>query len=185
MSAVNPSISDREYEALRRAQKAHEPSMEEILASIRSIIAEERGSAKPLEPKNPAGKATAAGSPQVVYSRPDTPPRAPAAPPHRAEPSPAAIPPTDVERQPEQEGTGSSDRREDARPLLSPETDRAVASAFDSLSANVAARSAELAERMVRETLRPMLKAWLDQNLPGIVERLVSAEIDRVVKGTR
>ena len=42
MSAVNSSLSDREHEALRRAQRAHEPSMEEILASIRTIIAEER-----------------------------------------------------------------------------------------------------------------------------------------------
>ena len=34
MSAVNSSSGDREVEALRRAQRAHEPSMEEILASI-------------------------------------------------------------------------------------------------------------------------------------------------------
>ena len=41
MNAPNPS-SDRDLEALRRAQRAHEPSMEEILASIRSIIADDR-----------------------------------------------------------------------------------------------------------------------------------------------
>ena len=180
MSAANPSISDREYEALRRAQKAHEPSMEEILASIRSIIAEERSPAKPFEPKNSA-KAAAPVSPQVVYSRPDAPLRAPVASPERAEPSPAANSPGDVERQPERALSGC----EESGPLLSAETDRAVASAFDSLSANVAARSADLAEQAAREMLRPMLKTWLDENLPGIVERLVSAEIERVVKGTR
>jgi uncharacterized protein len=35
-------------------------------------------------------------------------------------------------------------------------------------------------EGMVREMLRPMLAQWLDQNLPGMVERLVSAEIARI-----
>jgi cell pole-organizing protein PopZ len=35
----------------------------------------------------------------------------------------------------------------------------------------------------VREMLRPMLKGWLDDNLPGLVERLVRAEIERVSRG--
>ncbi len=69
--------------------------------------------------------------------------------------------------------------------MLSPETDTAVASAFDALSTNLAARSAELAEGLAREMLRPMLKTWLDENLPVIVERLVRAEIDRIVRGSR
>ncbi|WP_198375763.1 DUF2497 domain-containing protein [Neoroseomonas rubea] len=36
-------------------------------------------------------------------------------------------------------------------------------------------------EDVVREELRPLLKEWLDQHLPGIVDRLVRAEIERVV----
>ncbi len=36
-------------------------------------------------------------------------------------------------------------------------------------------------EGMVRELLRPALTEWLDANLPAIVERLVSAEIARIV----
>jgi hypothetical protein len=36
-------------------------------------------------------------------------------------------------------------------------------------------------EDVVREELRPLLKSWLDQHLPPIVERLVRAEIERVV----
>ena len=36
-------------------------------------------------------------------------------------------------------------------------------------------------EEMVREELRPVLKTWLDENLAPIVERLVRAEIERVV----
>ena len=35
-------------------------------------------------------------------------------------------------------------------------------------------------ESIVRELLRPLLKEWLDQNLPDIVERVVRKEIARV-----
>ena len=35
----------------------------------------------------------------------------------------------------------------------------------------------------VRKTLRPMLKSWLDENLPRVVERMVEAEIERVTRG--
>ena len=38
---------------------------------------------------------------------------------------------------------------------------------------------------MMREMLRPMLKSWLDDNLPSLVERLVRAEIQRVARGAR
>jgi uncharacterized protein len=60
-----------------------------------------------------------------------------------------------------------------------------VTSAFEALSAHLAARGAEIAQGMAREMLRPMLKGWLDENLPGIVERLVRAEIERVARGMR
>jgi cell pole-organizing protein PopZ len=37
-------------------------------------------------------------------------------------------------------------------------------------------------EDLVREELRPLLKAWLDTNLPALVERIVRAEIQRVIE---
>jgi cell pole-organizing protein PopZ len=37
-------------------------------------------------------------------------------------------------------------------------------------------------EDVVRETLRPMLKSWLDENLTRVVERMVQAEIERVTR---
>ena len=33
----------------------------------------------------------------------------------------------------------------------------------------------------MREEMRPLLKSWLDANLPPLVERLVRVEIERVV----
>ena len=38
-------------------------------------------------------------------------------------------------------------------------------------------------EDLVREELRPLLKAWLDQNLTPLVERLVKREIERIARG--
>jgi cell pole-organizing protein PopZ len=47
----------------------------------------------------------------------------------------------------------------------------------------VLVQNARTLEDLVREMLRPMLKSWLDDNLPGMVERLVRAEIERVSRG--
>jgi cell pole-organizing protein PopZ len=38
-------------------------------------------------------------------------------------------------------------------------------------------------EDVVRELLRPLLKQWLDDNLPGIVETAVQAEVERIARG--
>ena len=44
-------------------------------------------------------------------------------------------------------------------------------------------QNARTLEDLVREMLRPMLKSWLDDNLPSLVERIVKAEIERVSRG--
>jgi len=64
--------------------------------------------------------------------------------------------------------------------LLSPNASSAVDSAFNTLAQTVLVQNARTLEDLVREMLRPLLKGWLDDNLPGIVERLVRAEIERV-----
>ena len=70
MSAINSNSDDRDLEAIRRAQRAHEPSMEEILASIRNIIADEREPAQSAAPKPaPQRPAAPAAGPQIVYSK--------------------------------------------------------------------------------------------------------------------
>ena len=51
------------------------------------------------------------------------------------------------------------------------------------LAQTVLVQNARTLEDLVREMLRPMLKVWLDDNLPGLVERLVRAEIERVSRG--
>jgi cell pole-organizing protein PopZ len=69
------------------------------------------------------------------------------------------------------------------RMLVSASTSAAVDSAFNTLAHTVLVQNARTLEDLVREMLRPMLKTWLDDNLPGVVERLVRAEIERVSRG--
>ena len=186
MSAVNSNSGGRDLEAIERAQRAHEPSMEEILASIRSIIADDREPA----PKPPAKPAAAPAGPQIVYSKDAPTPRIAEAP-ARPEPIPAeAIGPKVVWSQPEAEPPIPEPELDLAppvqeEPLISAQTNQAVSTAFEALSASLALQGADLAENMTREILRPMLKSWLDEHLPSLVERLVRAEIQRVARGGR
>jgi cell pole-organizing protein PopZ len=187
MSVIDSNSDDRDHESLRRAQRAHEPSMEEILASIRNIIADDREPAKSAAQKAaPQRSAAATPGPQIVYSKDaPAPQRFAPEPPERTEAAQETNAPKVVWRQAEHANSESPGDlvRSEEEPLLSPETDKAVSLSFGALSANLAMRSAELAEGMVREMLRPMLKQWLDENLPSIVERLVRAEIERVARG--
>jgi uncharacterized protein len=88
----------------------------------------------------------------------------------------------------ESDGVPSDDeatahRRDERAQLLSNSTTAAVDSAFNTLAQTVLVKNARTLEDLVREMLRPMLKSWLDDNLPGVVERLVRNEIERVSRG--
>ena len=61
----------------------------------------------------------------------------------------------------------------------------AVESAFNTLAHTVLSNNARTLEDLVKEMLRPMLKSWLDDNLPSLVERMVREEIERVSRGRR
>jgi hypothetical protein len=67
--------------------------------------------------------------------------------------------------------------------LISNNTAAAVDSAFNTLAATVLGQNARTLEDLVKEMLRPLLKSWLDDNLPGLVERIVRTEIERVSRG--
>ena len=69
------------------------------------------------------------------------------------------------------------------RALISTSTVAAVDSAFNTLAHTVIGQNARTLEDLVKEMLRPLLKSWLDDNLPGVVDRIVRAEIERVSRG--
>jgi cell pole-organizing protein PopZ len=75
------------------------------------------------------------------------------------------------------------ERRADGRPLLSAQAGAAVAASFEDLARSVADLSPAEIRAMAQDALRPMLKGWLDDNLPSLVERLVRDEIERVSRG--
>jgi cell pole-organizing protein PopZ len=162
--------------------------MEEILASIRRIIADDDASNSP-----PGAESPMPSAPPVTLPRP-APSRPVAAPPPPVEPvqqensdadvldlteamageKPSPVPPM---------SNLQSEPVPGQRPLISSSTSAAVDSAFNTLAHTVLAQNARTLEDLVREMLRPLLKNWLDDNLPGMVERLVRAEIERVSRG--
>jgi cell pole-organizing protein PopZ len=196
MSAANP--------------KTQEPSMEEILASIRRIIADDQE----------GGKAAPSASLQqpARAASPAPPPPRPAAVEEEvldlaevATPVPPRGPSLDLD----QDDIGYRDATDmdfdalsvdeespqpaevaaspDLEPSLSPETprerliststDTTVTSSFNMLAHTVLTQNARTLEDLVKDMLKPMLKGWLDENLPTLVERLVRAEIERVTRG--
>ena len=199
---------------MNQPAKAQEPSMEEILASIRRIIADD--DTKPA-PK-PAPVAAVPRPAAMPPPKPVAPPPEPPAMPAQFEPPPepeedildlteqmaetAEEPPSfqtidgqsDVifaDPQPEPPPPRVEEPRRPAAPppqptaerLMSASTSAAVDSAFNTLAQTVLVQNARTLEDLVREMLRPMLKSWLDDNLPGMVERIVRAEIERVSRG--
>jgi cell pole-organizing protein PopZ len=212
--------------------KAQEPSMEEILASIRRIIAddESKPAAKPAPPPASAPRTADVSPPPAPLPRPAEAPAmnqrdvdamlaTPDASPggeaavraqqdildlteSMAEPMPAPDLPNfqTIDGQPDvvfsdvvasEPAPRAVDeaRRQHGnaappdRALLSNTAAAAVDSAFNTLAQTVLVHNARTLEDLVREMLRPMLKSWLDDNLPGMVERIVKAEIERVSRG--
>lgn len=97
--------------------------------------------------------------------------------PHRA---PAMEAPSFTERAPPREMPSP---QMSSQQILSGSTVSAVESAFNALQNTVLSNNARTLEDLVKEMLRPMLKSWLDDNLPNLVERIVKAEIERVSRG--
>ncbi|MGV3577415.1 DUF2497 domain-containing protein [Brevundimonas sp.] len=194
---------------------AQEPTMEEILASIRRIISEDDAPAAEVAPAPaPEPEPTPAAEPAAAFVDPT---------PSMQEPEPAfeeeeILDLTDRYEAPAAQTIGDLDvtapadpepepfptafaepapapAYEPARaPAVSEETlvgataAAASASAFAGLSAAFAKPSEPVPtggtgptiDDLARSLLRPMLKDWLDANLPGIVEAAVRKEVERI-----
>ncbi|OWK30835.1 DUF2497 domain-containing protein [Sphingomonas mucosissima] len=151
-----------------------EPSMEDILSSIKRIIAEEGDERPPRPRRNTATRSAAPMAPEpsdaeseevLELSHP-----MPAAAPRPA--SPAEPQPTRVDAE--------------AAALLSEQTAQATRGAIDALSRLLVKpepQSDGTLEGLVRAMLRPMLREWLDANLPDMVESIVAREISKLTRG--
>jgi hypothetical protein len=158
-----------------------EPSMEEILSSIKRIIAEEGEVApgrqrRPLRPTAPSPHRPAED--EVLELRDPVPePARPAAPPPRTpEPEPVAAAPAPSPAAPPSP----------PEPIVSRETAAATRDALGQLSRLLVKPepgSDGTLEGLVRDMLRPMLRDWLDAHLPALVEEIVSREIAKITAG--
>jgi uncharacterized protein len=193
-------------------EKEEEPSMEEILASIRRIISEDDDEEAPA-------KAEAEPAPETDL-KPDQEPE--------PEPEPEAEPEEDVlelteddledasqddidsmfdsvdepeeelvmeeeepEPEPEVEIAAGGLDIDDVDPakgdevIISDEVSQNIMGEFDALSALLTTGyqgSGNTLEDLVRELLRPILKNWLEENLPPLAERMVAKEIARLAR---
>jgi cell pole-organizing protein PopZ len=75
---------------------------------------------------------------------------------------------------------------DDDEPLVSASPSAEAASAFDRLERSILMpEHGRTLEDVVREMLRPMMRAWLDEHLPSIVEAQVAAEVERISRQRR
>ena len=171
-----------------------EPSMEEILASIRRIISEDADAGK-----NPAPAADSAVAETSSAPASEAPKAATADVLELTEMVGDDGKVTDLKSRANQEPSPEPVRLEPAPSAPVAERDerlvseQAASAAVSALSGLRAVRSREVAnvrlgnggatlEEIVRSELRPLLKAWLVENLPSLVERLVEREIDRITR---
>jgi len=69
--------------------------------------------------------------------------------------------------------------------LVSEASSQSVSQSFEQLSRTILSQNPRTLEDLVRDMMRPMVRSWLDQNLPRIAERLVKQEIERISRGDR
>ena len=176
-------------------QTSQEPTMEEILASIRRIISEDDAPADAAAPE----------------PEPEAEPVQAAAPVFEPEPEPVAEEDDGaLELTDKVESLGDLDvytpsvseepeipAYEPPPPAPAPTVEigdglvgavaaSAAASAFGQLSRSIQMPAeGRTLEDVVRELLRPLLKQWLDENLPGIVQQTVDKEVERIARGVR
>jgi cell pole-organizing protein PopZ len=130
MTAANPLPRDNRAADSR----PNDPSMEEILASIRRIISDDQGISNAQGNMNIENKGLGL-----------------------------------------HEGAGQEEEA-----LISPQTNSSINFAFNALVASRFVQHSDAIMALTSEMLRPMLKTWLDENLASVVERLVTAEIERL-----
>lgn len=146
-------------EAMRHVADAEAPADDEVAASLARVpedvpMAETPGELPP-HPLAPQPEVAGLGSVEERFAPHEAPPRQPG--PHAARGEP---------RSPE--------------PLLSAAANSSVAAAFNTLAASRLVDNSERLTGLVEEMLRPLVKDWVDKHLPGLVERLVVAEIERI-----
>lgn len=156
--------------------------MEDILSSIRRVIARDEATVQTRMSRVPTVEEVL-----ELADRPKPKPAKDSSPAPRPETAPAHVP--------RAESTGAFTDAPEAPPvefldepaetLVSSASAEAARQSLDALNSVFAlspslSQSSRTIDDVVMEALRPMLKTWLDQNLPPIVEAMVAKEIRRI-----
>ena len=176
---------------MAEAPENQEPSMEEILASIRRIISEDGAAVQPAPPSEDAvAPEPAAAEPPVLELMEEVGDTPPAAIEEQVVPivEMEDFVPEPVVEAPVHEPMPRVEI--DADSLLSDAAAMASVNALSGLSrlkASVDIQSFPIngsmtLEHMVYEHIKPILKDWLDANLPTLVERVVQKEIQKITR---
>ena len=171
----------------REVRSADVPSMTARLAEIRHP---DLRASLPTEPAMSASLHAQSDEPQATFAEPETPMariasvevRVERAAPLIAEPAPEVIEEVSLEApefdtRTEREGEGR-----DLTALVSAATVEQVSRSFSELAAAFDGTERRSLDEMAEEMLRPMLKDWLDANLPAIVEAQVRKEVERIAR---
>ncbi len=178
----------------KQEQANQEPSIEEILDSIRQIIADDEES--PAPPEVPPAPAPDEPEDDVIEltERADAAPPAPVAPPPEPERPPIQVDMRDSAPEPEPEPEPLPPPppppriREVAPPvddldgILTKRAEDSIMGAMDELTrrATVERGGEVTVEDIVREEIRPMLRAWIDRHVPALVEKLLRKELEKI-----
>ncbi|ADU14772.1 DUF2497 domain-containing protein [Asticcacaulis excentricus] len=181
------------------SETAHEPTMEEILASIRRIISEDDAPEEKAKPAPEPEVVAAEPEPEVAFDEPEDEPEVeeedvlelttPVATPKPAvsigdidafDPEPVAVAPKPAPKPAPRVDYDATSH------LVSERTVQSAVSAFGQLtSASLLPREGRTIEDLLSEILRPMLQDWLDGNLSAIVETAVREEVERLARQAR
>ena len=193
----------------------HEPTMEEILASIRKIISEDAPEGAPAEGAAPAAPAPQPVHDDVLELTHEVEPPAPPAPVYEPEPAPAPVEDIVFETVTPVAAAATASHSD----IFSDHTRKAMEDAFDSIPdepvpapAAPYRPAAQLTpadgssvetvfERAVRESfepvlqkylsdnsavvidgMKPLIREWMDEHFPPLLEGAVRAEVERVVR---
>lgn len=186
-----PSIAPPASEAARRSWRDLEPPVAGLRPTLTELERAPLPSAAPRAERSlrfdhvPDRLGDSAYRPDFGNSRHESPAdpfSGEYAPPSWEDDRPAALPPPlrDSYR-------ARSEAPKGAESILSGDSASAVQSAFNKLAETVLSRATgdRSIEDLTRDLLRGMLKQWLDDNLPPLVERLVREEIERVARQGR
>jgi cell pole-organizing protein PopZ len=171
-----PQQVAEELPVMQHAAPAPQRAPEPVLVEEPAPMAFEMPSQQPMVAETETVQPAAAPAQEQVAIAPPMSAPPMSAPPMSVAPMPSA---------PMSDRLLPSLMEETQQSLLSQDAGLQIARSFEELAAAIDGAERRSLDEIAEDMLRPMLRDWLDDNLPTLVERLVREEIERVARGPR